>query len=294
MQWWCSGTLHFAHMRRALTLSLPTTVHCLQLRLLGLPLVLRWHNPVAQAVKSRLVSGAAADPPPDGHGAILAKQLQDQLPQEVQEGLLVACGLWKKRCSLFHKILSHLLLVFFYRKNRFLPACGVSMHSQCWCSDSMHTCWTTTSFSCWGPCSKISAKLHFIVHKHVSPDLYCTLLYCTVPVAGDHVKDVLVHSPHLAVVVLNHFRDEYLSNKNVSINNKYQYFFLTMQSFTSDSLRFFWLTVGTCTMYIFLCQSSDNLFKSYLDLLPLCLREPCSSRQLVAGNVHRLVILPAD
>ena len=257
MQWWCSGTLHFAH-------------------------------------KSRLVSGAAADPPPDGHGAILAKQLQDQLQQEVQEGLLVACGLWKKRCSLFHKILSHLLLVFFYRKNRFLPACGVSMHSQCWCSDSMHTCWTTTSFSCWGPCSKISAKLHFIVHKHVSPDLYCTLLYCTVPVAGDHVKDVLVHSPHLAVVVLNHFRDEYLSNKNVSINNKYQYFFLTMQSFTSDSLRFYRLTVGTCTMYIFLCQSSDNLFKSYLDLLPLCLREPCSSRQLVAGNVHRLVILPAD
>ena len=64
------------------------------------------------------------------------------------------------------------------------------------------------------------------------------LLTCTVPVAGDHiVKDV--HSPHLAVVVLNHFRDEYLSNKNVSINNKYQYFFLTMQSFTSDSLRFF-------------------------------------------------------
>ena len=116
MQWWCSGTLHFAHMRRALTLSLPTTVHCLQLRLLGLPLVLRWHNPVAQAVKSCLVSRAAADPPPDGHGAILAKQLQDQLQQEVQEGLLVACGLWKKRCSLFHKILSHLLLVFFIEK----------------------------------------------------------------------------------------------------------------------------------------------------------------------------------
>ena len=48
---------------------------------------------MALAVKSHLVSGAAADPPPDGRGAILAKQLQDQLPQEVQEGLLVACGL---------------------------------------------------------------------------------------------------------------------------------------------------------------------------------------------------------
>lgn len=55
--------------------------------------VLRRHNPVVQAVKSRLVGGATADPPPDGRGAVPAEQLQDQLPQEDQEGLPVACGL---------------------------------------------------------------------------------------------------------------------------------------------------------------------------------------------------------
>lgn len=55
--------------------------------------VLCRHNPVVQAVKPGLVGGATADPPPDGRGAVPAEQLQDQLPQEDQEGLLVACGL---------------------------------------------------------------------------------------------------------------------------------------------------------------------------------------------------------
>lgn len=82
-----------AHEKR-LVVPLPLNGALLAVSPLGgaLAVHLGGNNPVVETVEPGQVAGGSADPLPAGRGAVSLKELQDKLPHERQERLLLACG----------------------------------------------------------------------------------------------------------------------------------------------------------------------------------------------------------